>query len=70
MLARRFSTAFAARFAQRSVGVEDDSIEQALLTTGITLAATRKRRTAGIALVAAAAALGWARRRRERVRRA
>lgn len=64
MLTRLYLTAFATRLAERSSGAGSGSLEQALVATGITLAAGRKSRKAGLALIVAGAAIGWQRRHR------
>ncbi len=64
MLLRLFTTAFATRFAERSSVARDDSLERALLSTGVALAATRPRRKMGLALIVAGGLIAWRRRRR------
>lgn len=64
MLPRLFATAFARRLASRLIRADRGSLEQALVATGITLAATRPRRPIGLALIAAAGMLAWRRRAR------
>ena len=61
MLFRLFATAFANRFAERVGGAGADTVERALVTTGVALAATRPRRRLGLALIAAGGVLAWRR---------